>query len=292
MNMNRVRIGMRAVALLGLSSAFVGCGSAEGGVEPSDAAQEESVQDAVAQVDVGYGTVYFLESYNADGTVATGIGERVPADYPTTPLQQMMAEGHTNLEVFLTLLPNAEPPASFVDAHRVQVGQLGRETDEVRLGQFDANAPIQKSTSWCRGIAMPAEEGEWAYTYSGTLTMDEVYGSQSLTLNAGKKAVAPAICNENLSSKSSSHKVQGRVRMKKNGGSYDSPGWTPLLSKGQAWYWLGLQLTETVCDELCLPVAVDATYKLEGKTATTSTSNTYDLVIAKIESVTYTGIIR
>lgn len=291
MKMNRLSNELRALALLGLTSAFAGCGSAgDVGTESADGAQAEPVQNAVAEADVGYGTVYFLESYNADGSVATAIGERAPADYMTTPLQMMMAKGHTNLEVFLTLLPDAEAPASFVTAHKVQVAQLGRETDEIRLGVFDADAPIPKSTTWCQAVAKPASEGDFAYTYSGTLKKDDVVGTQSLTLAAGKKAVAPAICNETAAGKTSSHKVQGRVRMKKDGGSYDSPGWSTSLSPGDAWYWLGLQLFETVCDEeLCLDVPVNATYKLEGKSATQSANNTYDLVIAKIETLTYIG---
>ena len=62
---------------------------------------------------------------------------------------------------------------------------------------------------------------------------------------------------------------------------------------GSVWHWHGLQLMESPssCPPgiICFPFAVNATYNLQGKSRTTSTSNTYDLYIAKIDTVTYTG---
>lgn len=292
-----LRNTMKLACLLPLALSFA-CGAAGDAGEASESATEADgtpevaeMNDVVATADVGYGTVYFHEQTNEDGTVAIGVSESLPGNYGMTPVQRLFVEGHTNLEVFMALLPNLEAPASFVDAHKVQSEQLGRDNDAIREAVFDANAPIEKSVTWCRGIATPEWVGEREYTYSGRKSLDDVKGSQSIALAAGKKPVAPAICNERSASKSASHTVQGRVRVKQDGGSYNSPGWTVVIGPGGAWQWHGLQLLDySYCadlpdNSLCLGRAVNATYKLEGKSNTTSVNNWYDLYIAKIDSV-------
>lgn len=254
---------------------------------------EQATSDIAASVDVGYGTVHFMERKNADGTVLIGIGEQAPSGYATTPLQLMLAEGHTHLEVFMALAPDQTPPAAYLDAHATQATELGRANADILPAFFDANAPIEKSTTYCKSIATPTTLNGWTYTYSNRMARDDVRGNQSLTLNAGKKAVAPAICNENASNKTSSHTVQGRVRMKRNGGSYDNPGWNSKLPPGWWTRWHGLQLRDSShCSNwphggLCPDIEVDATYQLQGKSNTTSSVNTYDLYMARIDSSYY-----
>jgi hypothetical protein len=290
----RLRSTIPFLCLLPLAGSFA-CGAADESASLANETEANADLGNVAdeETDVVASTVYFHERQNADGTVLTGISEQVPANYASTPLQALLAQGPTDLEVFLAVLPNEAPPESFVASHPAQTAELGRETDAIRGAVFDANAPIEKSVTWCKGIATPATDGIYNYTYSGALSSDDVYGSKSRTLNAGTKETASAICNETKAGKLASHKVKGRVLMKKNvGGSYDNPGWTPSIAPGGAWYWLRLRLWEYNCPnplppgQLCLPNAVNASYQIQGKSDTASVNNTYDLYIAKIETMT------
>lgn len=272
---------------------------AAGSEAPSGELTQQGTRDIAASVDVGYGTVHFLERKNADGTVLIGIQEDVPSGYVTTPLDLMLAEGHTHLEAFMALAPDQTPPDAYVTAHAAQAAALGRANGDIVPATFDPNAPIEKSTTHCKNVATPATRDAVAYTYSKRMARDDVQGRHSLTLNAGKKPVAPAICNEIASNKTSKHTVQGRVRMKPNGGSYDNPGWSSKLPPGWQTTWLGLQLRDSShCrnwpdpKKACPDVEVDATYQLQGKSNTTSSANTYDLYMARIETHRYIGIVR
>lgn len=248
--------------------------------------------EVVATADVGYGTVYFVEQKNEDGTTTSFVGEQVPADYATSPVRQMFFDGHTNLEVFMALLPDAEPPQSFVDGQASQALALGRADGDLLSAVYDPDMPIEKSVSWCRGLVRPASDSTYSYTYQSDTSLDEVYGSNAMAMYAGSRPATAGICNETKDAhgvaKPTTYNVTGRVRSRQGNGSYTNPGWTPLLPPGWAWVWFGLLTTHTVCDaNFCTPVAnTDTTYRVEGQSSINAVNNSYDLYLAKIMSQT------
>ncbi len=84
---------------------------------PSETAEDKSI---LASADVGYGTVNFHEYTDDDGETVIAISEDIPNTYSNTPLEGLFAAGYTNLEVFIALLPETDPPVSYVEEHARQ----------------------------------------------------------------------------------------------------------------------------------------------------------------------------
>lgn len=258
-------------------SAFDGDGSAapnlEQDVEHDSAAADPGI---VASADVGYGTVFFHEYRGEDGSTAIAISQLAPNTYASTPLHDVMAK-HTNLEVFLALVPDEEPPQSYVDAHAAQAAELGRETIDILEAAFDANAPIEKVSQQCKDWITPAKSEDRCFyvNYTGVKNADNKTGLSSLTLSSTKKQTTTGICNDGT------HNVQGRLRWAPaNTESYNSPGWTPNVPPGGAWIWFGAYVPEP-CNvpkgELCVTINQKVKWRVEGKSMTTKSTNTYDL---------------
>lgn len=258
----------------------------------ADAPQGKSSVIGVA--DVGYGLVTFHESVMPDGSIVGGVAEEKPSYVGETPIAQAFAEGHTTLEVFMALLPNQEPPQSLIDGHQVQTAAAGR-TSEVQVPTIDLNLKVEKNLTQCKNHVLPASNAGRNYTYAGTLSSDDVYGVQSLTLPATTSNTTAGVCNEptypNGNTKSASHTVRGRVMYAPSGTSnWNNPGFTNPIAPGTSWVWHGLYVWDTCTpvppSTICFPPNKKVSWRVEGKSDTGSTSNSYDLVIARISKVT------
>ncbi len=266
---------------------LLACGADDGSLPNEESALAPSADEAnasanidesvVASVDVGYGTVYFHEYQGEDGSTAIAISQLAPNTYGSTPLHDTMAK-HTNLEVFLTLVPGQEPPQSYVDAHHGQATELGRETSEILEAHFDANAPIEKTSQTCKNWITPAKSSDGCFdvSYTGVKESNNKTGLNSVTLSTTRKATTTGICNDGT------HNVQGRLRWAPaNTESYNSPGWTPNVGPGGGWIWFGAYVSEsctpTPPDTICLPPNRNVKWRVEGKSMTANSSNTYDL---------------
>jgi hypothetical protein len=281
-----VRMGSTLASAV-LLSALAGCAAETGETSKDSEAVSQTTQEVVASADVGYGTVYFYDVDNGDGTRTIAIGQSAPIAYGATPLNDVMAQ-HTNLEVFLALVPDQEAPQSYVDAHANQAKALGRETDEILEVHFDPNAAVEKVSATCRNWITPATQGCFDYTYSGIKELNNAYGTsaQNVTLSATTNRTTSGICNDGTGN------VKGRLRYSLAGqGSYNSPGWTPDVGPGGGWIWFGAYVsgtcTPTPPNTICLPPNLNVNWRVEGKSNSTSTANTYDLRAAIISSSVY-----
>lgn len=268
---------------------LLACGANDGAMQNEEgvfaasadqsSAQAATLDDAsvVASVDVGYGTVFFHEYHGEDGSTAIAISQLAPNTYGSTPLHDTMAM-HTNLEVFLALVPGQEPPQSYVDAHDGQSLELGRETTEILEAHFDADAPIEKTSQTCKNWITPAKTSDGCnyINYTGVKESNNKTGLNSVTLATTSKLTTTGICNDGT------HNVQGRLRWAPaNTESYNSPGWTPNVTPGAGWIWFGAYVsgscTPTPPNSICLPPNRNVKWRVEGKSMTTNSTNTYDL---------------
>lgn len=254
-------------------SALSGDSTSAPNADLGSSAADESI---IASADVGYGTVFFHEYHGEDGSTAIAISQLAPNTYASTPLHDAMTK-HTNLEVFLALVPGQEPPQSYLDAHPHQATEFGRETTELLELAFDADAPIEKTSQQCKNWITPAKSSDGCYyiNYTGVKENNNKTGLQSLTLAATTSYSTTGICNDG------SYNVQGRLRWAPAGTeSYTSPGWS-TVPPGGGWIWFGAYIHEPCTGaapgEFCFPTTKKVKWRVEGKSTTTYGTNTFDL---------------
>lgn len=275
---------LQLASLFGLLALGPLAGCAGDGSPPEASERVESRSDGIiASVDVGYGTVTFHEFREEDGTVAIAIGQLTPNTYGWTPLHDTAAKS-TNLEIFLALVPDQDPPQSYVDAHPGQAAELGRETDAILDAAFDADAPVEKTSQQCKNWITPVERGCYTYTYINTKELNNQYGTspKHLALTPTSRNTTSGICNDG------SANVQGRLRWAPGTTTnFNNPGWTPNVPPGEGWVWFGAYVSGTCTappGQICIPPNQYVTWRIEGKSMTSSSSNTYDLRGASIYS--------
>lgn len=257
--------------------AGVGCAVESGTTDEvsGPVAGAETDPSILATVDVGYGTVTFHEFVEADGTTTIAIGEQIPNTFGATPLAATAAN-HTNLEIFLALVPGQEPPASFVAAHAGQAQALGRESDDVVDAVFDRDAPIEKTSTTCKNWVTPPSDVCYNYTYSSVHEAEDQVGQQYLLAGTTNQPIYLGICNDGP------YAVQGRIRWAPAGtNTYTNPGWTPNVNPGAGWVWHGayVNLSGSECPpapDLCIGYK-NVKWRVEGKSTTTNSTNKYDL---------------
>lgn len=280
--MSRLVVG--CAALLAPAMGIGACGGEPNGEATgqggSETAEGGAVDTVLASLDVGYGTVSFHEVTLDDGSVLISGTENIPASYRNTPYQRLLAEGHTSLEMWKSLLPNQAPPASLQRAHAAEATVLKRPTSEVIPGLFDRTAQIEQSASSCRSLANStvwkpvASDACYDYAWvnkrsSLAQTGDRWFG---VIDNAGATTdsnVTMGVCND------SDVDISGRVLVKKA----DSGSYVPIFSAwatitpGHMHYWYNFsRMSLSSCDDvppgqLCLTLPLPSAYRVEGNSA-------------------------
>ncbi len=178
-------------ASLGLGGCSAATGSEETGSEDTafqEATSEETALEetgdpqespVVAKVDVGYGSVVFYETRDADDNAVIIVGEMAPNDYATTPLTNI-APGHTALELFRAVAPEREVPAVILEAHERELTRLDRPTSEELVPVFDRDAPIEKTSQACQNFITPNLQ---CVGYGAVADRDVASGRRSVYLN-------------------------------------------------------------------------------------------------------------
>lgn len=268
-------------------SALLGLGWTAGCVVgvPQDESSAESLEvGTVATVDVGYGTVSFHEFAQPDGTTVIAIGQLTPNTYGWTPLHDTMAHS-TNLEVFLALVPEREPPESYVRAHAKQAEALGRPNADVLEAKFDRDAPVEKTSAQCKNWITPASTACFRYTYSHVIEGEDRVGTTNITLGATTSRTTLGICNDGP------YAVKGRLQYAMaNSNTYTQPGWTPNVPPNSGWIWFGAWVEGpcvsdgVICD---LGPPLNVKWRVEGTGTTSYSSNKYDLRAARIATTTW-----
>ncbi len=209
-----------AALLAAASAGLVGCGAEVSGdpdgwdeVTGSEGVSEEGAPRTLAEVDVGYGTVVFQEAEGEEGSLNISVAEITANDAGSTPFSDIAGLGtYTMLELFRAVAPGQEAPQALVDAHEFEVQQLGRESSEVTIPEFDRDAPIEKVSQACRNFVTPPY-GMCRY-YSTTSEKDatsatsQYLGSSSFYTNG---PVHQGLCND------SSQSIRAKMRRQFSG---------------------------------------------------------------------------
>ncbi len=134
---------------------FGGCGTQ---AAQSDATEADSPVTAMsarsvntrtlAEADVQGMHVRFVAHDTNQGSVV-GIEESGFAYAKGSPVERLLSQKLTALEVFKAIVPNGEVPPELVDAQAAQAEQLGRQDSAVQEASFDAAAPVEKSVAAC-----------------------------------------------------------------------------------------------------------------------------------------------
>jgi hypothetical protein len=99
--------------------------------DPTEAdAAEAAPARVLAALSVGEGEVTFYVADTQNGPEVS-VGEAFPVG-AASPMEELMAEKPTHLEVFLALAPDEEPPALLVDLHAEEAALRGRQDSSVR----------------------------------------------------------------------------------------------------------------------------------------------------------------
>lgn len=261
---------------------FAALGAAGCASEVKDSVEESSEvsHGLVASVDVGYGTILFQEFEGEDGTMAVAIGELTHGGYEWTPLEDTLAQ-YTSLETFRALVPEQDPPWSYVLAHDVQAAQLGRDSNEVLQAVFDRDAPLPKATQGCKDWITPSTVGICSYGYAGVRQADNLSGQQGITLAASSKSITAGICNDG----------PGRTQIVRGTLRWAPPSTTSFTTHkvwtnvpaGYRLRWFGENVYGSCSPPpgggICVPPTVSVSWRVEGL------GNDYDLRGALINSV-------
>ena len=206
--------------------------------------------------------------------------EDVPSGYKDTPYQRLLAEGHTSLEVWQSLLPGQAAPLSVQRAHQAEATILKRPTADVIVGTFDKNGQIEQSAASCRSLANTTvwnpvpSDACFDYAWVNKRASLAQTGGHWFGVidNAGATTTANVtmgICND------STVNIQGRVLVKKA----DSASYVPIFSAwatvkpGFIWYWYNFSVTSnSSCagvppGQICLALPLPSAYRVEGSSA-------------------------
>lgn len=111
---------------------------------------QPGVPDQVlAEVDVGYGRVWFHGIELPDGNLQVVQSEAAPNNVGDTPFGALVAEGHTALELFLSIAPGRTPPPVLKALHASEAAELARPDAAVIPGRFETQVTVQKSAEAC-----------------------------------------------------------------------------------------------------------------------------------------------
>jgi hypothetical protein len=263
-------IGLGIAAML-----FTGCDAAtgEGAGEGEGTGGTEIV---LGTLDLGYGTVSFRETTHDDNSVSIQMVEDIPNTFNNTPVQRLISEGHTSLEMWKSLMPDQAIPSSLLRAHPAEAAILKRPTSDVIAGIFDREAPIEKSASSCRALADAyvfkpvASTSCYDYAWvnkrysaaaSGTHFFHVISSGATTTSN-----VTMGICND------SNVDIKGRPMVKKADSSSYQPIWSAwaVVSPGYLHYWYNFsRMSTSDCSnvppgQICLAVPLASAYRIDG----------------------------
>jgi hypothetical protein len=255
---------------LGASAGLAGCDNQS----EAPAANEGSLNEKViGSADVGYGTVRFHEVKNLDGTTSVFLSEEASNVTVRTPLDLAIREGHTNLEMWQTLLPNEKAPATLSAMHALEASRLGRANDAVVAAHFHKDAPVEKSAKSCANWVYEdvADDMCTAYTWGNFRRIDNTSGDKALHVGqnwafATTSNVTMGICND------SDVNVKGRIGVDVGGDGSDAyafRGWA-TVKPGSKHRWFNFSTTAngSTCSPgdtgLCLSFPLPSRYRIEG----------------------------
>jgi hypothetical protein len=242
----------------------------------SDVVEAPGTERVLGSLDVGYGTVSFHEVTLEDGSVLVGLSENLPAAFEKTPLQTLITEGHTSLEMWRAILPNQAAPDVLVQRQPLEAATLGRVNADLRVGKFDPSAQVPQSTTSCSNMAnsfifaKPAGDACHDYSWtsvraSGARSGVNQYGvindSGGPTLNN----VTMGVCND------SSVSIDARRLVKRGSDTaFYAPGsWQTVPPNGGGYRWYNFAIVSySTCSGSCLSVPEPSYYKVETSSPT------------------------
>ena len=140
------------VAAFSLLSAACGSPGAENETSEPASTSETLSLAVLHEFDVQGSQYRFLDA-SLDGNPSVILQQTAPVDGSVPPLTQLHQAypGLTQLETYLALVPDGEPPAQpLVDSHPIEAAALGREDDAVRSVDFEPSVLVDKSLATCK----------------------------------------------------------------------------------------------------------------------------------------------
>ncbi len=169
----------------------------------AEVVEQPATDRVVASLELGYGTLNFHSITADNGTTAVYAQETHSAYLSDTPLDRLISkENPTNLELFLAIAPEQEPPQELLDSHAGEAKQRLRDNADVRAPAYDRDAPVPKGTAAaCSNWVYEVPNGN--YLATSKRARDNVSGLQSLcvggtgtTCPLTGRNVTMGICNE------------------------------------------------------------------------------------------------
>ena len=141
------------LVIVGLLSMVMGCSEEDATTSQDGAPSFNNTVEGpsalvLTELDLGEIKVAFLQTPTEDGSILS-IAEIGSAYATSSPMDKLMEQELTYLEIFKALAPNQDAPIELIDAHAQQVVEFNRENDDVLEVTVDLSQPIEKSVAAC-----------------------------------------------------------------------------------------------------------------------------------------------
>ncbi|HEY3494937.1 MAG TPA: hypothetical protein VGK73_09635 [Polyangiaceae bacterium] len=206
---NRKRLNAKTSIVSLLAVLAAGCGGAGDDVTtasgPDVIASPTEEMTVLHEFKVGKAHYRFFDA-SASGEPSVLVEQVAPLDMGTPPLTQLLEEhpGLTNLEIYLTLAPEGEPPAEvLVASHALEAKNLGRADAAMRPVEFQPTLLVEKSRTTCGTQATNLLRAIWGGSikteaYSAVEADMGFPGFYFVNVSTGNRttAISLVLCNE------------------------------------------------------------------------------------------------
>jgi hypothetical protein len=212
--------------------------------EPDPNAISNTETALLSATDVGYGTIEFSKQTMSDKyTTTLVITEKASAYLRSTPMDALMSQRLTTLEIFLAVNPGSDVPEDLVKAHADETVRLGRATPDVVHAIFDRNAPVEKSSAACDNWVFAPRTG--CQVWGKKLRLDFISGTPTVVLPLGNSTndfsyltmsfAALGACNE-----SSGTIFDRSITSQNNGATWNFSPWNEVAPGVSIRHWINV----------------------------------------------------